>query len=208
VLLYVLDQILRLMHPFMPFITEEIWQAIPHEGEALIVAAWPKFREDLSFQAEEDGMESIMQAIRAVRNRRAEMNVPPARRTTLYIVTEKQDLFSAGIPFITRLAYAERVVVLAEEPEGHGSMVSCVTHDAKLFLPMEELVDVDKELARIAKEKEKVQKGLAGVQAKLGNPGFAAKAPEQVVRAEQEKAEKYAALLRQLEESEARLKDL
>ena len=208
VLLYVLDQILRLMHPFMPFITEEIWQAIPHEGEALIVAAWPKFREDLCFQAEEDGMESIMQAIRAVRNRRAEMNVPPARRTTLYIVTEKQDLFSAGIPFITRLAYAERVVVLAEEPEGHGSMVSCVTHDAKLFLPMEELVDVDKELARIAKEKEKVQKGLAGVQAKLGNPGFAAKAPEQVVRAEQEKAEKYAALLRQLEESEARLKDL
>ena len=150
-------------------------------------------------------MESIMQAIRAVRNRRAEMNVPPARRTTLYIVTEKQDLFSAGIPFITRLAYAERVVVLGEEPEGHGSMVSCVTHDAKLFLPME---DVDKELARIAKEKEKHQKGLAGVQAKLGNPGFAAKAPEQVVRAEQEKAEKYAALLRQLEESEARLKDL
>ena len=208
VLLYVLDQILRLMHPFMPFITEEIWQAIPHEGEALIVAAWPKFREDLCFHAEEDGMESIMQAIRAVRNRRAEMNVPPARRTTLYIVTEKQDLFSAGIPFITRLAYAERVVVLGEEPEGHGSMVSCVTHDAKLFLPMEELVDVDKELARIAKEKEKVQKGLAGVQAKLGNPGFAAKAPEQVVRAEQEKAEKYAALLRQLEESEARLKDL
>ena len=208
VLLYVLDQILRLMHPFMPFITEEIWQAIPHEGEALIVAAWPKYREDRCFQAEEDGMESIMQAIRAVRNRRAEMNVPPARRTTLYIVTEKQDLFSAGIPFITRLAYAERVVVLAEEPEGHGSMVSCVTHDAKLFLPMEELVDVDKELARIAKEKEKVQKGLAGVQAKLGNPGFAAKAPEQVVRAEQEKAEKYAALLRQLEESEARLKDL
>ena len=208
VLLYVLDQILRLMHPFMPFITEEIWQAIPHEGEALIIAAWPKFREDLCFQAEEDGMESIMQAIRAVRNRRAEMNVPPARRTTLYIVTEKQDLFSAGIPFITRLAYAERVVVLGEEPEGHGSMVSCVTHDAKLFLPMEELVDVDKELARIAKEKEKVQKGLAGVQAKLGNPGFAAKAPEQVVRAEQEKAEKYAALLRQLEESEARLKDL
>ena len=208
VLLYVLDQILRLMHPFMPFITEEIWQAIPHEGEALIIAAWPKFREDLCFQAEEDGMESIMQAIRAVRNRRAEMNVPPARRTTLYIVTEKQDLFSAGIPFITRLAYAERVVVLGEEPEGHGSMVSCVTHDAKLFLPMEELVDVDKELARIVKEKEKVQKGLAGVQAKLGNPGFAAKAPEQVVRAEQEKAEKYAALLRQLEESEARLKDL
>ena len=151
---------------------------------------------------------NLADAIRSIRNRRAEMNVPPARRTTLYIVTEKQDLFSAGIPFITRLAYAERVVVLAEEPEGHGSMVSCVTHDAKLFLPMEELVDVDKELARIAKEKEKVQKGLAGVQAKLGNPGFAAKAPEQVVRAEQEKAEKYAALLHQLEESEARLKDL
>ena len=204
-----LDQILRLMHPFMPFITEEIWQAIPHEGEALIVAAWPKFRDgSLLPGGGATAWRASCRPSAPCRNRRAEMNVPPARRTTLYIVAEKQELFSAGIPFITRLAYAERVVVLGEEPEGHGSMVSCVTHDAKLFLPMEELVDVDKELARIAKEKEKVQKGLAGVQAKLGNPGFAAKAPEQVVRAEQEKAEKYAALLRQLEESEARLKDL
>ena len=211
VLLYVLDRDpASLLHPFMPFITEEIWQAMPHEGEALIDRRYGRsIREDLCFPGGgATTWRCIMNAIRAVRSRRAEMNVPPARRTTLYIVTEKQDLFSAGIPFITRLAYAERVVVLGEEPEGHGSMVSCVTHDARLFLPMEELVDVDKELARIAKEKEKVQKGLAGVQAKLGNPGFAAKAPEQVVRAEQEKAEEYAALLRQLEESEARLKDL
>ncbi len=208
VLLYVLDQILRLMHPFMPFITEEIWQAIPHEGEALIVAQWPKYRDDLSFKAEEAAMESIMNAIRAVRNRRAEMNVPPSKKCSLYIVTQKPEIFSTGVGFMTRLAYAEEVFVCDKEPEGHESMASCVTHDAALYMPMAQLVDVEKELARIAKEKEKAEKGLAQITGKLNNPGFLAKAPEAVVAAEKEKAEKYEALIKQLTESEARLKAL
>ena len=206
VLLYVLDQILRLMHPFMPFITEEIWQAIPHEGEALIIAKWPKFREELCFKAEENAMESIMNAIRAVRNRRAEMNVPPSKKCTLYIVTEKAELFAGGEGFITRLAYADEVKISATEPERHESMASCVTHDAALYMPMNQLVDVEKEIARIAKEKEKTEKMLAAIRGKLNNEGFVAKAPEAVVNAEREKAEKFEALLKQLNESEARLK--
>ncbi|MBE6927908.1 MAG: valine--tRNA ligase [Ruminococcaceae bacterium] len=208
VLVYVLDQVLRLMHPFMPFITEEIWQAIPHEGEALIVAQWPKYREDLSFKAEEDAMESIMNAIRAIRNRRAEMNVPPSKKCTLYIVTKKEDIFASGTAFITRLAYADEVLISTIEPQGYESMVSCVTHDAALYMPMNQLVDVEKELARIAKEKEKAQKGLAGILGKLNNPGFVAKAPEAVVAAEREKAAKYDSLIKQLEESEERMKQL
>ena len=208
VLLYVLDQILRLMHPFMPFITEEIWQAIPHQGEALIVAQWPKYRQELSFKAEESAMESIMNAIRAVRNRRAEMNVPPSKKCSLYIVTTKPEVFNTGVGFMTRLAYAEEVIVSATEPEGHESMASCVTHDAALYMPMAQLVDVDKELARIAKEKEKAEKGLAQITAKLNNPGFLAKAPENVVAAEKEKAAKYESLLKQLSESESRLRSL
>ena len=208
VLLYVLDQILRLMHPFMPFITEEIWQAIPREGEALITAKWPEARAELSFQAEETAMESIMTAIRAVRNRRAEMNVPPSKKCTLYVVTQKQDVFRSGAGFMTRLAYADNVIVTGTEPEGHETMASCVTHDATLYMPMSQLVDVAKELERIAKEREKAQKGLSGIQAKLSNPGFAAKAPEAVVNAEREKALKYESLLKQLEESEQRLKAL
>ena len=153
-------------------------------------------------------MESIMNAIRAVRNRRAEMNVPPSKKCSLYIVTQKEDIFSTGTGFITRLAYADEVLISATEPECYESMASCVTHDATLYMPMSQLVDVEKELARIAKEKEKAEKGLAGICGKLNNPGFVAKAPEAVVIAEREKAEKYESLLKQLEESEARLKAL
>ncbi len=208
VLVYVLDQLLRLMHPFMPFITEEIWQAIPHEGEALIAAEWPKHRRELSFKAEEAAMESIMNVIRSVRNRRAEMNVPPAKKCTLYIVTAKEEIFRSGVGFITRLAYADEVIVSEDKPEGHESMASCVTHDATLYMPMNQLVDTEKELARIAKEREKACKGLSGIQAKLANPGFLAKAPEAVVAAERAKAEKYESLIKQLNESEERLKAL
>ena len=151
-------------------------------------------------------MESIMNAIRAVRNRRAEMNVPPSKKCTLYIVTEKAELFAGGEGFITRLAYADEVKISETEPEGHESMVSCVTHDAALYMPMNQLVDVEKELARIAKEKEKTEKMLASIRGKLSNEGFVAKAPEAVVNAEREKAERFEALLKQLNESEARLK--
>ena len=155
VLVYVLDQFLRLLHPFMPFITEEIWQAIPHEGETLICAQWPAYRADLCFQAEADAMESVMQAIRAVRNRRSEMNVPPSRKGTLYIVTAKQEIFRAAQAQLCRLAFAETILVTDKEPEGAAEMVSCLTHDATMFMPMQDLVDISPELQRSPKERAK-----------------------------------------------------
>ncbi len=206
VLVYVLDQFLRLLHPFMPFITEEIWQAIPHEGQFLMTSDWPAYREDLCFQREEAAMERIMNAIRAVRNRRADLNVPPSRKSTLYVVTDKDQIFRQGAAFITRLAYASELIVCDAAPEGHEDMVSAVTSDAALYMPMNELVDIDKELARLAKEIEKAEKNIAGLRGKLGNENFISRAPENVVNAERAKLEKAEALLQQLKENEARLK--
>jgi len=206
VLLYVLDQLLRLLHPFMPFISEAIWQAIPHEGEALIIAKWPTYRAELAFRAEEAAMESIMNAIRAIRNRRAEMNVPPSKKSALYIVTDRQAVYTAGIPFFQRLASAEQVEVLAAEPAEQENMVSCITADAKLYMPMSQLVDKEKELARIAKEKAKAEQDMARYEAKLSNEKFVSRAPEAVVNAEREKFAKVKALYAQLCEAENRLK--
>ena len=208
VLLYVLDQILRLVHPFMPFVTEEIWQAIPHEGEALIVAKWPEYDETLNYPAEEQHMESVMLAIRTVRNRRAEMNVPPSRKADLYVVTDKREVFEEGAPFITRLAYAEGVFVSETEPEGHEDMAQCVTPDAKLYLPLAQLVDVEKELARIEKETENARREIARAEAQLANEKFVSRAPANVIQAQREKLEQSRKLLAQLEDSQARLSKL
>ena len=206
VLVYVLDQFLRLLHPFMPFITEEIWQSIPHDGDFLMKAQWPVYREELNFRTEEAAMESVMNAIRAVRNRRADLNVPPSRKSTLYVVTEKTDMFRQGAGFITRLAYANELIVCSQAPTGHEDMVSAVTADAAMYMPMNELVDVEKELVRLAKEIEKAEKNIAGLKNKLSNANFVSRAPEAVVSAEREKLEKAENLLAQLKESEARLK--
>ena len=206
VLVYVLDQILRLLHPFMPFITEEIWQAIPHEGDFLMKAQWPVASDALAFPAEEAAMESVMNAIRAVRARRADLNVPPSRKSHLYIVSDKGDIFRQGAAFITRLAYASELSVSDTAPAGHEDMVSAVTADAALYMPMNELVDVEKELQRLAKEIEKAEKNIAGLKGKLSNENFVSRAPENVVNAEREKLQKAESLLQQLLESQARLK--
>jgi len=208
VLVYVLDQVLRLLHPFMPFITEEIWQSIPHEGDALIVAKWPEYCEDLSFKSECALMESVMEAIRAIRNRRAEMNVPPSKKAALFVLTSKPQVFTEGEGFLQRLAYADAVTVLDKEPENLDGMVTITTADAKLYIPMGQLVDVVKELERIGKELEKARKNLTGLEAKLSNENFTARAPEAVVNAEREKAAKARDLIAQLEESEEALKKL
>ncbi len=205
VLVYVLDRFLRLLHPFMPFITEEIWQAIPHKGEFLIKAEWPVWRDDLSFPTEESHMESVMAAIRALRNRRAEMNVPPSKKCTLYVVSDKGDIFRQGEGFLCRLAYADKVVVCENDPAGHEDMVSVVTADAKLYMPMEQLIDFEKELARIAREKENCQKQITMFESKLANESFVARAPEKVVNDQREKLARARALLAQLEQSERRL---
>jgi len=201
VLVYVLDQMLRLLHPFMPFITEEIWQSLPHDGEALIVAAWPEYKEALAFKAEEDQMESVMDAIRAIRNRRAEMNVPPSKKAALFVLTAKPQIFAEGEGFLQRLAYADAVTMLESEPENLDGMVTITTADAKLYIPMGQLVDVAKELERINKELEKNRKFLASLEAKLSNEKFIGRAPEAVVNAEREKAAKTRDLITSLEES-------
>ena len=208
VLVYVLDQTLRLLHPFMPFITEEIWQSLPHEGEALIVAQWPEYRAELEFKAEKDQMESVMNAIRAIRNRRTEMNVPPSKKAALYVLTARPQVFTEGEGFLQRLAYADSVTLLAKEPENLDGMVNITTADAKLYIPMGQLVDIAKELARITKELEGARKFLKGLESKLSNEKFVSRAPEAVVNAEREKAQKTRDLIAQLEQSEEAMKKM
>ena len=211
VLCYVLTQILKLLHPFMPFITEEIWQALPHEGDYLMLQQWPEHHVNLDFPEEEKAMELIMDAIRAIRARRAEMNVPPSKKAQLTVSTLEQSVFHQGIPFLKRLAYASDVTVVGVADAGSSDemraqgMVEIMTHAARLFLPLAELVDLEKEKARIQKEVDKNRKELDKLETKLNNPGFVNKAPAQVVEAERERAAKLKALLVKLEESAAAL---
>ena len=209
VLCYVLTETLKLLHPFMPFITEEIWQALPHSGDYLMLQQWPQHRAELDFPEEEKAMELIMDAIRGVRARRAEMNVPPSKKAQLTVSTLERAVFEQGIPFLKRLAYASDVTVEGVADAGSDDamtaqgMVTVTTHAARLFMPLAELVDLEKEKARIEKELKKNRAELDKLEAKLGNPGFVNKAPAHVVEAEQDRAEKLRALLANLEESAA-----
>ena len=211
VLCYVLTETLKLLHPFMPFITEEIWQALPHQGDYLMLQQWPEHRAGLDFPEEEKAMELIMDAIRGVRARRAEMNVPPSKKAQLTVSTLERDVFTQGIPFLKRLAYASDVTVVGVADAGSDDamtaqgMVTVTTHAARIFMPLAELVDLEKEKARIQKELDKNRKELDKLETKLANPGFVNKAPAQVVEAEQERAEKLRALIAKLEESAAAL---
>ena len=206
VLLYVLTEILKLLHPFMPFITEEIWQALPHEGEALMIADYPKYDEKLHFPVDEVNFEMVMDAIKAVRARRSEMNVPPSRKSHLIIVTDKAKAFTDGEKFICKLAYASAITVTSELPETTDGMVSVITDNARMFMPMAELVDLEKEKARMEKELASARKQLDGQIAKLSNEKFVSRAPEAVVNTEREKKAKLEALIENLEESLKNLK--
>ena len=201
VLLYVLTEILKLLHPFMPFITEEIWQALPHEGEALMIAEYPRFRQELCFPEDEVNFEMVMEAIKAVRARRAEMNVPPSRKSHLIIVTGKAKAFTEGEKFICKLAYASGIHVTDKLPESTEGMVSVITDNARMFMPMAELVDLEKERARMEKELANAKKQLDGQNAKLANKNFVSRAPEHVVNLEREKKAKLEALIENLEDS-------
>ena len=202
VLCYVLTDILKLLHPFMPFLTEEIWQALPHEGDYLMLQSWPEHHVELDFPEEEKAMELIMEAIGAVRTRRSEMNVPPSRKARLTVATLEQEVFTAGIPFLKRLAYGSEVTItgMSGAQESDKGMVTVLTHAARISMPMAELVDLEKEKARMEKELGKSRAELEKLQTKLGNPGFVNKAPANVVQAERERAEKLATLIAGLEE--------
>ncbi len=199
VLVYVMEGTLKLLHPFMPFITEEIWQALPHEGESIMVSAWPVYDPSLAFTKEETDFEKVMDAIRAVRNRRAEMNVPPSRKAQLCIATGEPEVFEQGRPFFQRLASASEVTV-AESFSMEGA-VQVITNAARIFIPMDELVDKEKEIARLNKEKEKVEKEIGVLSKKLDNPGFVSKAPAAVVEGERAKLQQQKERLARIEES-------
>ena len=201
VLTYVLSSTMQLLHPFMPFITEEIWQHLPHEGESIVISKFPEYSEELNFVDDEKSMTLIMDAISAVRNRRAEMNVPPSKKAKTIIVTDKADIFAKGTAFFEKLASASEVVITDTNDGIDPNAVNIVVDGAQIYLPMSELVDKEKELERLESEKKKLEGEIKRVEGKLNNAGFMAKAPEKLVAEEREKGEKYKAMLDKVLES-------
>jgi len=183
VLVYVLSNTLKLLHPFMPFVTEEIWQALPHEGESIMISPWPEHDEALNFPAEEARMQVLMGAIKAVRNRRAEMNVPPSRKANLYIRSD----CTLDAAFFVRLAGASEVHFIDADYNEEG-VVQIVSTGCKIWIPLGDLVDLAAEKARLEKELAAVEKQLAGVRAKLDNEAFTAKAPAAIIEGARENA--------------------
>ena len=190
VLIYVLDKILKLLHPFMPFITEEIWQTIPHdtEGKTVMLEKYPEYDPSLDFPSEAEEMMKVMEAITAIRTQRNEMNVPPSKKAKLFIATAIPETFSIGEQFFKKLASASEVEI-SDSFDIDGA-VTIVTSNAKIYIPMEELVDKEAELKRLNKELKQVEKMLAQDEGKLNNPGFMSKAPEKVIEKIKGQAEK------------------
>ena len=194
VLVWTMSNTLKLLHPFMPYITEEIWQTLPHDGEALIVAKWPEYDEALSFPQEAKNLENVMALIRAIRTRRNEMNVPPSKKAHIYIDTAHPAPYEEASEFIARLAYGSKVEI------GTGfdvqGAVTAVTDDAKALLPMDDLVDKAAETARLNKELANAQKQLDTVKAKLANEKFTSKAPQNVINGVKANGEKLEAKIK------------
>ncbi|MEG0753210.1 MAG: class I tRNA ligase family protein, partial [Angelakisella sp.] len=201
VLVYVTANTLKLLHPFMPFITEEIWQSLPHagEGDSIMIAKWPEYDPALSFAKEEADFQKVMDMIRAIRNQRAEMNIPPSKKAKVFIETGDIQVFQDGAPFMLRLASASEVEVGSSfAVEG---AVQVITSAARAFIPMNELIDRDKELARLTKEKDKCESDIGFIEKKLENPGFLAKAPAQLVESERAKIAEHKERLAKILES-------
>jgi valine--tRNA ligase len=195
VLVYVMQGILKLLHPFMPFITEEIWQSMPivadkdNNPESIMISAWPVYDEKLHFAAEQTDFTKVVDAIRAIRVQRNELNVPPSKKVTMYIETSETALFEGAKAFFERLAGAGELTV-SEKAETSDDMVTIVTANARIFMPMGELVDKEKELARLEKERKAAQKDIDFLSGKLSNQGFLSKAPAQQIENERVKLAK------------------
>ena len=198
VLVYVMSGMLQLLHPFMPFITEEIWQSLPHDGESIMVSKWPEYSADLDFADDEAEFERVVKAIRAIRVRRSEMNVPPSRKAKVVIESAYADTFNAGAVFFKRLAYAGEVEI--NQPIDDPSAVTIITDDAKVYMPLGDLIDFEAERARLNKERDAVLKDITFVENKLNNPGFVSKAPEKVVAEQRKNLEVYKEKLAMLDE--------
>ncbi len=204
VLSYVLSRALELMHPFMPFITEEIWQHLPHDGETIMKADWPTSGK-FSWTDDEESMELIKEAIKAVRNARAEKNVVPSKKVKTYVITERNEQFEKGVAFFEKMASCSEVIVSSDKSVLPENVVTVVTEGAEISLPLGDLVDKEKELDRLTKERERLISEIKRVEGKLNNQGFVAKAPKEVVEAEAAKGKTYKEMLEKVEEAIASL---
>ena len=194
VLAYVLTGILKLLHPFMPFITEEIYQSLPHVDESIMISKYPTFNASFVFESDAEKMTRVITAIKAIRARRNEMNVPPSRKAKVYIATKYADAFNdSSKVFFSRLASASEVEI-ADSFEGVISAddaVQIITDSATIFLPLSDIIDTEKERARLEGEAKRLHGEIERLEKKLSNEGFVAKAPAAVVEGEKAKLEKY-----------------
>ena len=206
VLAYVLANSLKLLHPFMPFITEEIFSYLPTGEESIMISKWPEYDAKLCFEADEKKMELIMNAISEIRNIRTQMNVVPSKKSKVIVVAENPDMWAGSEIFFEKLASASETVIKADKSGIDENAVTGVVEGAELFIPLDELVDKEKELARLNDEKKRLEAEIKRVEGKLNNPGFVAKAPEKVVNEEREKGEKYRQMLEKVVESIEKMK--
>ena len=207
VLLYVLEGLLKLLHPFMPFLTEEVYQHLPAHDGMLILAHWPEVRAEYAFETEERQMEGLMEIIRAIRNLRAEMNVQAGKRTHVTLIPEAgwESTLALAEPYLQRLAYASDAAVGGKDALAGEKVVSAVCAAGEIRIPLGDLVDLQKELARLEKERKNLEGEIARAQGKLNNPGFLSKAPAQLVEQEREKLKTTESMLEALK---ARIEDL
>lgn len=210
VLLYVLENVLKLLHPFMPYITEEIWQALPNRKSALIVSDWPKYDEKTVFEKEEKATEYIEEAIREIRNARAEMNIENSKKSNTIIWTkddEIKEIFENTKDILLNLGFSNSVEIIEEKDQENSDNISIVLDRAEIILPLKELVDFEKELKRLEKEQKEATAELKRAEGKLSNEGFISKAPEKLVNEEKEKVVKYQEILKSIEIQIAKVKE-
>ncbi|MGR5590746.1 valine--tRNA ligase [Peptoniphilus grossensis] len=208
VLLYVLENILKLLHPFMPYITEEIWQALPNREDALIVSKWPEYKEELVFEKEERATEYIENAIREIRNARSEMNIENSKKSNTLVYTkdpEVKEIFEEMKGLLLSLGYSNSVEITDDEGRKNSENIAIVLDRAEIQLPLKELVDFEKELKRLQKDKKDAEAELKRAKGKLSNQGFVAKAPAKLIEEEKEKVTKYEEILKTVEEQIAKV---
>ena len=210
--LYTLQEVLvtalKLLHPYMPFVTEEIFTTLQDKEESIMVSEWPVYTEDRCYKVEEESVEVIKEAVRNIRNIRSEMNVPPSKKALVYVVSENEkirNIFEDGKVFFQTLSYSNDVIVQNDKTGIADDAVSTVIPEATIYIPFAELVDVEKEIERLKKEQEKLTKELARVNGMLANPNFVNKAPEAKINEEKEKQAKYAQMMEQVTERLAQL---
>ncbi len=203
VLVYVLTGILKLLHPYMPFITEEIYQALPHADDSIMISAYPTYNASLDYKSEEGDVDRIITAITAIRARRAEMNVPPSKKAKLYVVTKYADTFRRAEKILIKLASASEVILT--DSYDADDAVSIATDAGSLYIPLADVIDFEKERARLCAEQKKNDMEIERIEKKLANEGFVAKAPAQVIEGERAKLAKYLEVREALKQSLAKL---